>query len=993
MLRPRQTQSPSAARDTPGRIITDTFYDSRGNVAWSNGSWFAAGAVSTSLVVPTTAVPSRTRYLYDGAGRSTATITDVGEQERWRTTTSYGGDRVTVDPPQGGTAQTTISDARGNTTELRQYLGGHPTGDFRAVSYGYDRAGNLTSVKDAAGNAWSYTYDLRGRQVTATDPDKGATTTTYDEAGLVRTTTDARGVTLYTVRDQLGRQTELRDGTATGTLRAKWTYDTLLKGQLTSSTRYSGTAAYVTAVTGYDDAGRPLGASVTLPSAEGTLAGTYTTSYTYTADGQVKSMKLPAGGGLGAETVTTRFDSLSRPEWMSGGLGWGVYVADTVYDVYGEPLRYDLGNTYAFFLNYSYEEGTRRLQKTWVEREGVGGLDMDLTYTYDASGNPTSVVDNPTDRPADAQCFAYDGLRQLTSAWTPASSDCSAPKSVTELGGPAPYWTDYAIDAAGNRSSETTHTAAGDTTRTYAYPATGAARPHAVSTVKQTGAAGAATSSYAYDATGNTTTRNVGGKAGQTLKWDAEGRLESIAQGTSTVMQALYTADGERLIRRENGVVTLYLPGGQELALTTATKAVKATRYYGFNGQTLAMRTGTAGSTVSSLISDPHQTASMAIANTTKVITQRRTDPYGNTRGTAAAWPGDHGFMNKVQDASGLTQVGARYYDALIGRFVSVDPVFDQSAPQSWGSYSYADNNPVTYWDPTGMWSWKNAWNKVRRGVSAAAHGAVNLVRRYQAEIVGVVVGGVVTAGCLAVTSGTGSVGCFALGGAAGGAATNLWRSRVQKTQPFSWRSLARDTAIGGLVGAIAGPASGAVRSATSAVVSRVAPAVAARIAAQRAASTVVTGQLSRATLNAGARSGAASGAASGVADASMDSMTAAGATVRHSSTATAIGDDSSTVVNFGRSQGAGGRHDVIVHGTSEGRPLVNGNVTNTQQIADAVLENPNYRPGCAITLVMCHGGREAASELSRILDVDVVATTRKAQLSPIDGGLMQGSF
>ncbi len=45
-------------------------------------------------------VPSRTRYLYDGAGRSTATITDVGEQERWRTTTSYGGDRVTVDPPQ-----------------------------------------------------------------------------------------------------------------------------------------------------------------------------------------------------------------------------------------------------------------------------------------------------------------------------------------------------------------------------------------------------------------------------------------------------------------------------------------------------------------------------------------------------------------------------------------------------------------------------------------------------------------------------------------------------------------------------------------------------------------------------------------------------------------------------------------------------------------------------------------------------------------------------
>jgi len=162
-------------------------------------------------------------------------------------------------------------------------------------------------------------------------------------------------------------------------------------------------------------------------------------------------------------------------------------------------------------------------------------------------------------------CFGYDGLRQLTSAWTPANANCTSPKSATALGGPAPYWTDYTLDASGNRSSETTHTTAGDTTRTYAYPATGAARPHAVSTVKQTGAAGAATSSYAYDAAGNTTTRNVAGNTGQTLKWDAEGRLESITQGTSTTTQALYTADGDRLIRRENGVVTLYLPGGQEL--------------------------------------------------------------------------------------------------------------------------------------------------------------------------------------------------------------------------------------------------------------------------------------------------------------------------------------------------------------------------------------------------------------------------------------------
>lgn len=847
MLRPRQTQSPSAARDTPGRIITESFYDSRGLVWKSHGDWFTTGAPSTALAVSLTAVPSRTRFLFDGAGRTTTEITDVGEQEVWRSSTTYAGDRVSVTPPQGGTPQTTLTDGRGQVTELRQYLGAAPTGTFRAVTYGYDKAGNMTSVKDAAGNSWSYTYDLRGRQTSATDPDKGATTTTYDDAGLVRTTTDARGVTLYYARDQLGRQTELRDGSATGTLRASWVYDTLQKGQPTSSTRYSGGAAYVTAVTGYDDASRPLGASVTLPSTEGALAGTYTTSYTYTADGQIQTVKLPAGGGLGAETITTHYDALSRPEWMAGGLGWGVYVADTVYDVYGETLRQDLGNTYAFFVNHMYEQGTRRLQKTWVEREGVAGLDMDLTYTYDQAGNPTSITDRPTGKPVDAQCFAYDGLRQLTSAWTPGNGSCTAPRSVAALGGPAPYWTDYALDSAGNRASETVHTSAGDTTRTYVYPAAGATRPHGVTAVKQAGALGTSTSTYGYDAAGNATTRAVAGAAAQTLTWDAEGRLASVKQGTSEVMSALYTADGERLIRRQGGVNTVYLPGGQELQLTTATNTVKPVRYYSFNGQNIAMRTALSGATVSSLVADPHQTATMAIANTTKAITQRRTDPYGNARGSASGvWPSDRGFLNKVQDSTGLTQVGARYYDARIGRFVSVDPVFDTSAPQQWGAYSYGDNNPVTNWDPTGLWSIKSAWNSTKRWVN-----------NHKAEIVGAVVGVVVTSACLTISAGIGSVGCAAIGGAAGGAASNLYRTQIQRTARFSWTGFAAETIVGGALGAAAGPLASRAKPALSAAASKVVPGLAARMAGSQG----LTGQLSGSTINAGTRSAAASSA------------------------------------------------------------------------------------------------------------------------------------
>jgi YD repeat-containing protein len=134
-------------------------------------------------VRPTTAAPGRTRTTHDGAGRVTAQIFDVNEVERWRTTTTYGGDRVNVDPPDGAPATTTVANARGRTTELRQYTGGAPTGTYQATTYGYDHAGRLASVTDPAGNAWTYTHDLRGRQVGSTGPDKGQVTFAFDDAG------------------------------------------------------------------------------------------------------------------------------------------------------------------------------------------------------------------------------------------------------------------------------------------------------------------------------------------------------------------------------------------------------------------------------------------------------------------------------------------------------------------------------------------------------------------------------------------------------------------------------------------------------------------------------------------------------------------------------------------------------------------------------------------------------------------------------------------
>jgi hypothetical protein len=122
------------------------------------------------------------------------------------------------------------------------------------------------------------------------------------------------------------------------------------------------------------------------------------------------------------------------------------------------------------------------------------------------------------------------------------------------------------------------------------------------------------------------------------------------------------------------------------------------------------------------------------------------------------------------------------------------------------------------------------------------------------------------------------------------------------------------------------------------------------------------------------------------------ESSLASGATVNYSDTATAIGDDENTLQNFARSQGADG-HDVIVHGAAvdgDGTQFfVNGLPTHAQQIADAVLGNPDYAGG-PINLVTCGGACGPAQELGEILGVDVRASSGNVDLDPGTGSLRE---
>ncbi|WP_189220855.1 MULTISPECIES: RHS repeat domain-containing protein [Streptomyces] len=718
LLRERQTQSPGP---DGGRILTDVFYDERGLATKTFSPYYAENAPNRELFDPddALAVESQTHRTFDGLGRETESKLIAGNGDGGTvldtTKSIYRGDRTTVIPPTGGVATTTLVNARGLTTELRQHHQPTTGAAYDTTRYAYTPRGELAEVTDPAGNRWTYTHDQLGRQTKTTDPDKGTTTSTYDDRDQLTTTTDARGTTLATVYDDLGRKTELREGSATGALRAKWVYDTITgaKGQLAEATRYHGGNAYTSKVTQYDQLYRPVRTAVVIPAAEKALAGTYQTGTAYEPSGLVGGMSYSAAGSLpgGSHSYTYEEQTLRPISILGNG-----FQADTSYSKTGKPLQYRLASTAdgakTAQIQNTYEWGTQRLATSQVHRENANGVDQHNTYRYDPSGNVLSITDTSRDG-TDNQCFTYDYLRRLTQAWTQNTTTCSATPAGDKIGGPAPYWDSYTYDKVGNRLTETNHNTAGDgdstkdTKRNYTYPAPGQPQAHSLNSVTTQLPGGTQTKdSYGYDKSGNTTARTLNGTT-QTLTWDAEGHLAKVTEPvegkSDEVTEYVYDTDGNRLISRTPTETTLYL-GHSEVTLPKDATKAKATRYTDLGGGHQAVKEDTGK--VSFVTADHHGTGQLAITADTLAMTQRRSLPFGGTRGTQpTTWPGTKGFVGGTDDskATGLTHLGAREYDPTLGRFISVDPIMDLADPQQIHGYTYANNNPTTLSDPTGL--------------------------------------------------------------------------------------------------------------------------------------------------------------------------------------------------------------------------------------------------------------------------------------------------
>ncbi|MFF5621051.1 RHS repeat-associated core domain-containing protein [[Kitasatospora] papulosa] len=700
LLRERQTQAP--ATGTKNRIMTETHYDTRGWASQGYSAYYATGEPSAKLEsAAVNTIPAATQNLYDGMGRITDVLSLTFGDEKWRTKTVYEGDRTTIIPPKGGTATTTVTDARGRTSELLEYTDVARTASQK-TTYTYGKYDTPTAVTDPSGNTWTYTFDNRGQKTKSDDPDQGTVTTTYDVLGRPVTETDDRDITLTTVYDALGRKTETKQG---DTVLAKWTYDTLAKGQLTSSTRYVDGAAYTTATDTFNGRYQPTSTTSTIPTQAGGLAGTYTWTYGYNEEtGARLWTRNPAVGNVPAELVATNYNSDDQPYRTSGQLG--ALVGNTLYDVFSRPERIEFGATLGkkAYRSQVYDEHTGQVIQQTTDRDLAPQRVDDTHYTYDPAGNLTAqktASGQDEQKSVDTQCFTNDPLGRLTEAWT-AKTDCTTPPSTSTVGGPDAYWHTYGYDKTGNRTTQTEHattTGSTDATTTYTHPAPGADLPHAVQQATIAGGSDSGhTSTFKYDQAGNTTKRTIGATT-QDLTWDAEGHLATLAQAGKTTSYT-YDADGNRIIAKNaDGSSTLTLPNGDELTLA-ANGTKTGTRYYTHNGETVAVRTG---GTISYLVSDHQGTAMTAITVGSLALTRRKQLPFGQLRSEQSTAFGNRGYVGGANDPTGLTHLGAREYDAYLGRFLSVDPIIDIRRPAQMNAYSYAHNNPLTLSDPDGL--------------------------------------------------------------------------------------------------------------------------------------------------------------------------------------------------------------------------------------------------------------------------------------------------
>ncbi len=586
-------------------------------------------------------------------------VTKVTNPDSTYTTTSYSKGTTTYTDANGH-KKVEIKDVYGRLITVKEYTGSSGAQSLYATTtYEYNAPGNLIKLTDAKSNVTTMTYDTLGRKKTMSDPDMGDWSYSYDANGNLTSQTDPKNQTITHTYDKLNRITKKDYPLGTDTT---YTYDqsfsTQPKGRLTTLTDSTGNTKYY-----YDKLGRTTKTIKTVTN--GVTSSSYTTETTYDALGRTKSVTYPD-----SETVNYTYDTggnLSSVKSTST-----TYASYSGYNALGQTGGITYGNGIETAYTYNADNG---LLKT-IDTETSSGTDLiNRSYTFDNTGNITYITDNVNS--ANTQSFTYDALDRLTNA------------SSTSYGSLT-----YAYDTIGNFTSKRGVT--------YTYSST--TRPHAV-TATSNG------KTYTYDDNGNMTA-----DTDRTISYNYDNKPGSITKGSTTAL-LYYDGTGARVKKQTGTTTTIYIGKLYEKKGTTTTR-------YIFAGATRIASIVTSGSTDSTYYyHQDHLGSSSVITNASGTkVEEVHYYPFGETRTDTGSYKVSHKFTSQELDIeTGLYYYNARYYNPVLGRFISADTLVpDPTNPQALNRYSYVLNNPIKYTDPSGhgAWDWikktaSKAWKKV----------------------------------------------------------------------------------------------------------------------------------------------------------------------------------------------------------------------------------------------------------------------------------------
>lgn len=761
----------STANNAVGRLVGYTTWNSDGWKATSTARPFydnSAGPSGSFLIPNAGQIPAQTVNTYDGQGRVTAAAFYSLGVPQWQTSTSYPGmDQTNTTSPAGGTPTEVVTNSAGQPAQsIKDYSS---TANADPTTYTYTPLGQIASLADANGNTWSYTYNLLGQEITATDPrttagagstNPGTFSYSYDGNGNLTKSTDPNGTVLTYQYDALDRRiNEYNDTSGTPVPLDSWTFDkTPLNGgpsnalgYLTSNTSYdSSGAAFTQAITGYNTGYEVTGTSLSIPSDQGALAtGTssnqYTTSTAYTPrTGLAEYTSYSADGGLPAETVQNTYDEAGMLTQFGDS---NDYLDNISYDPTGQILSTTFGPFGTQLVqDYTYDASTGRQLQSITNLQTLSSAADTTSYTYDPSGNITSVSDAQNTGGTQTQCFTYNGLDQLAAAWTDTggTQTAAAPSvfglggckntspSAATIGGPAPYWESYTYDLLGDRTSETTYntslpasqdTVANATTQEIQYPggnlsnspssnapSTPQSQADTAASIVTASPAGSATTTPAYNADGQLTSQAVTSNNGSAppagppglsnITYTPQGQVASATTSSGVTTNYTYDANGSLLIQAGPSGTTLYADSGAE-EITLHGGTLSGQRFFAApDGVSV---TESSAGTSGYEITNQQRTALDYVQTGSLAITRRYVDPWGAQIGAPPAWPDSNGYLGKPSDPStGLVFLGVRGYDPATGSFTSLDPLLEAGSPQQMGGYAYAADNPATETDPSG---------------------------------------------------------------------------------------------------------------------------------------------------------------------------------------------------------------------------------------------------------------------------------------------------